>query len=245
MEDTAAIICAAGASTRFGGKKKKPFVEIKGRAAFLRSVEVFAELKDVKQIILAVSPEDVEMFKLKWADNLTFFGAEICLGGKERFETVQNALEKVDEDIKLVAVHDAARCCLTEEWAEAVIKKARETGAAMLACPVTDTVKKVKEGQIIDTIDRRDLYGAQTPQVFKKELLEKGFENLKNLDKNQISDDSQLVEALGEKVWIVETDTSNLKITTKADAPIAEAILKYRESKQKKRALGPFDEAQW
>ncbi len=241
----AVIICAAGASRRFGGKRKKPFVDVAGRAAFLRSVELFSDRDDVKQILLAISPEDEELVTVKWGANLKFFNVKICFGGDERFDTVSKALELIKDDIDLVAVHDAVRCCVTKKWIDEVIAKAAETGAAILACPVVATIKEAKNNTIIKTVDRAGLYEAQTPQVFGAELLKKAYENLKNLDKNKISDDSQLVETLGEKVSIVGTDSSNIKITRPNDIAIAEAILKSRPKPTPKGPTGPYIEAQW
>jgi 2-C-methyl-D-erythritol 4-phosphate cytidylyltransferase len=239
------IICAAGASRRFGGKRKKPFVDVDGRAVFLRSVEIFSSRDDVKQILLAIAPEDEELVNVKWGPNLKFFNVKICFGGAERFDTVQKGLELIKDDIELIAVHDAVRCCVKEEWIDKVIAEAAKTGAAILACPVAATLKEAKDNVIIRTVDRAGLYEAQTPQVFKAELLRKAYGNLKNLDKSKISDDSQLVEAIGGKVSIVETDSSNIKITHKADIAIAEAILKSRPKPVPKGPLGPYIEAQW
>ena len=241
----AAIICAAGASSRFGGTRKKPFVDVDGRAAFLRSVELFADHDDVKQVILSISPDDEELVRVKYGANLAFHGVKICLGGKERFETVENALKLVRDDIDIVAVHDAVRCCLTKEWLDAVIKTAVKTEAAVLAAPVVATLKKVENGIIVGTVDRTNLYEAQTPQVFGSALLRKAYANLPNLDKSTISDDSQLVEALGHKVAIVETDQSNIKITHKNDVAIAEAIIKSRPKPKPTGPVGPYIEAQW
>lgn len=239
------IICAAGASRRFGGKRKKPFVDVGGRAVFMRSIELFSNREDVKQILLAIAPEDEELVSVKWGPNLKFFNVKICFGGDERFDTVGKALELIKNDIDLIAVHDAVRCCIKEKWIDEVIAEAAKTGAAILACPVVATLKKAKDNVIIQTVDRAGLYEAQTPQVFKAELLRKAYENLKNLDKNKISDDAQLVEAIGEKVSIVETDSSNIKITSKADLAIAEAILKSRPKPGPKGPVGPYIEAQW
>jgi 2-C-methyl-D-erythritol 4-phosphate cytidylyltransferase len=241
----AAIICAAGAGKRFGGKRKKPFVDVGGRAVFLRSVELFCDRDDVKQILLAIAPEDEELVTVKWGPNLKFFNVKTCFGGAERFDTVSEALKLVKDEIELIAVHDAVRCCVTKEWIDAVFDKAAGTGAAILACPLVGTIKDVRDGTIIKTIDRSRLYEAQTPQVFKAELLRRAYANLKNLDKNKISDDSQLVEALGEKVAIVETDSSNLKITHPGDIPIAEAIIKSRPRPRPEGPIGPYIEAQW
>jgi 2-C-methyl-D-erythritol 4-phosphate cytidylyltransferase len=249
----AVIICAAGSSKRFvkeqqhnlEAARKKQFADVAGRPAFLRSVEFFAGRDNVKQILMSIPAEDEEMFKISHGANLSFHGVKLCLGGAERFETVAKALEFVKDDIDLVAVHDAVRCCLKEKWLDDVFKLAEQTGAAMLACPVVATLKKVENGQIIQTVDRTGLYEAQTPQVFKKDLLKKAYANLAKLDKSKISDDSQLVEALGHKVSIVETDSSNIKITTKADIVIAEAIIKSRPKPKKEGYLGPYGEAQW
>ncbi|MHC4574471.1 MAG: 2-C-methyl-D-erythritol 4-phosphate cytidylyltransferase [Planctomycetota bacterium] len=244
-QKVAAIVCAAGASQRFGGKKKKPFVDVAGRAAFLRSVELFSDRDDVKQILLAIAPDDQEIVNVKWGPNLKFFNVKICFGGAERFDTVSEALKLVKDDIDIIAVHDAVRCCVTKEWVDKVIASAAKTGAAILACPIVGTIKDVKDATILKTVDRAGLYEAQTPQVFRAELLRKAYDNLKKLDRSKISDDAQLVEALGEKVSIVETDTSNIKITRPSDIPIAEAILKSRPKPGPKGPAGPYIEAQW
>ena len=194
---------------------------------------------------MSIPAEDEEMFKISHGANLSFHGVKLCLGGAERFETVAKALELVKDDIDLVAVHDAVRCCLKEKWLDDVFKAAEQTGAAMLACPVVATLKKVKDGQIIQTVDRAGLYEAQTPQVFKKDLLKKAYANLNKLDKSKISDDSQLVEAMGQKVSIVETDFSNIKITNKSDIAIAEAIIKSRPKPKPQGPAGAYYEAQW
>jgi len=241
----AAIICAAGASSRFGGKRKKPFVDVGGKAAFLYSVELFSNRKDVKQIILAISPDDEELVSIKWGPNLKFFNVQICFGGNERFETVERAMELVRDEIDLIAVHDAARCCVTNQWVENGIAFAGRTGAAVLACPVVATLKKAKNNIIVKTVDRTDLYEAQTPQIFATDLLRQAYSNLKNVDKSKISDDSQLVEALGREVSIVETDFSNIKITRQSDIAIAEAILKSRPKPKPEGPIGPYYEAQW
>jgi len=244
-KNVAVIICAAGPSSRFGGKRKKQFVDVAGRAVFLRSVELFAGRDDVKQILLAIPPEDEELVSVKWGPNLKFFNVKTCFGGAKRFETVAKALELVKDDINLIAVHDAVRCCVTEKLIDDSFAAAAKSGAAIPACPIAATIKEAKDNTIIKTVDRTGLYEAQTPQVFEASLLKKAYENLKNLDESKISDDSQLVEALGHKVTIVQTDSSNIKITRKSDIAIAEAILKSRPKPKPKGPIGPYVEAQW
>ena len=244
-QSVAAIICAAGAGRRFGGKRKKAFVDVAGRAVFLRSVELFSNRDDVKQILLAISPDDEELVSVKWGPNLKFFSVKAFLGGAERFDTVNKGLELVKDDIDLIAVHDACRCCVTAELIGKVISAAAKSCAAIPAFPVTATIKEAKDNIIIKTVDRAGLYEAQTPQVFAASLLKEAYENLKNLDQNKISDDAQLVEALGHKVTIVEADSSNIKITRQSDIAIAEAILKSRPKRGPKGPAGPYAEAQW
>ena len=142
-------------------------------------------------------------------------------------------------------MHDAARCCVTKEWVDECFAAAAESGAAILASPVVATIKRAKDGAIIKTVDRAGLYEAQTPQVFAVELLKRAYANLNNVDKSKISDDSQLVEALGEKVSIVQTDSTNIKITRSSDVAIAQAIIKQLREVAVKGPLGPYEEAQW
>jgi len=241
----AAIICAAGPGTRFGGKRKKQCADVDGRAVFVRSVELFSDHKAIKQVLLGISPDDEEMVDVKWGPNLKFFGVKLFFGGEQRFDTVGNGLKLVKDDIDLVAVHDACRCCVTAEIIDKTIAAAEKSGAAIPACPVAATIKQGKDGVIVKTVDRSDLFEAQTPQVFDAKLLRKAYANLKNLDQNKISDDAQLVEALGETVTIVETDSSNIKITRVSDIAIAEAIIKARAKLAVKGPIGPYIEAQW
>ena len=243
--NAAVIICAAGSSSRFGGKKKKIFAEVCGTAVFLRSVNLFSEIEDVKQIILAISAEDEEKIRINWEASLAFAGVELCFGGSERSQTVANALAKVRDDIDIVAIHDAARCCVTTEWIKAVFARAFETGAATLACPVVSTIKKVENGVIKSTIDRTSLYEAQTPQVFERKLLLDAYKKITKLNANAaVTDDCSVVENFGSAISIVETDASNIKITRQADLAIAEAIIKSRVAKTA-RALHPFEENLW
>jgi len=244
-QNVAAIICAAGASSRFGGTRKKAFVDVGGRAVFLRSVELFANRSDVKQVLLGIPAEDEELVNVKWGPNLKFFNVTIFMGGAERFDTVKKGLDLVRDDIDLVAVHDACRCCVAEKTIDASIAAARKSGAAIPACAVTATIKQVRAGTITQTVDRTGLYEAQTPQVFAAKLLKKAYANIGNLDKSKISDDAQLVEALGHKVSIVESDSSNIKITGKSDVAVAEAILKFRPKPVPEGPIGPYIEAQW
>jgi len=244
-KNVAVIVCAAGPGSRFGGKRKKQFVEVSGRAVFMRSIELFANRDEVKQVLLGISKEDEETLKVNWGAKLSFFGVKVFFGGAERFETIVNALELIKDGIDLVAVHDACRCCATDQLVTDVIAKAAETGAAIPAAPVTATIKKAQDGVIVKTVDRAALFEAQTPQVFDLALLKKAYANLGNVDKAAVTDDAFLVEAIGQKVAIVESDASNIKITRQSDLPIAEAILRSKPKPKLEGPAGPYIEAQW
>ena len=244
----AVILPAAGRSTRFGdAKQKKIYAEIDGRAVWLRAADPFLGREDVGQIIVAISPEDREMFERRYRANVAFLGITVVEGGAERFDTIANALEAVDPSCDHVAVHDAARPCLTPDQVDAVFAATIEHGAALLAVAVADTLKRVgPDHRTIETVPRAGLYGAQTPQVFRKDLLRRAYANRGRVA-HAITDDAQLVEALGHPCFIVEGSPMNLKITTQADLRLASAILKALPKPERDAPLHPFsdEKAKW
>jgi 2-C-methyl-D-erythritol 4-phosphate cytidylyltransferase len=146
MAKFAVILPAAGKSTRFKSqKRKKPFVELKGRAVWLRAAEHFVNRPDVVQTIVVVSPDDLDWFKEKFAPNLAFMNVDIVVGGVERADSVKNGLARVRPEAEFVAVHDAARPLLVPEWIDRVFQGAEKTGAAILAIPVTSTLKRASQ----------------------------------------------------------------------------------------------------
>jgi 2-C-methyl-D-erythritol 4-phosphate cytidylyltransferase len=247
MTKVAVIIPAAGASSRFGGKEKKPFAKIGERAVFLRTLELFVNRDDVCQTILAISPDDYDMVKSRYGANLGFMSVKIVRGGAERYQTVMAALELVEDEAELVAIHDAVRPCVTAEKITEVFQAAAKNGAAILASPVTATLKKVESNnEITATVDRKDLYMAQTPQVFKTALIKDAYQKLTSSKENKnITDDAQVVELAGGKVFVVPNDQTNIKITVQSDLKLAEAILAILPKPKAKGPSNPFEEAQW
>jgi 2-C-methyl-D-erythritol 4-phosphate cytidylyltransferase len=225
MATFAAIITAAGKSTRFGDKNyKKPFAMLGGRAVWLHSIDRFQNHRGVKQTIITVAPEDREDFDRKFGANVAIMGVDVVEGGEHRTDSIQRALERVKSDIDFVAVHDAARPCIADKWIEQVFEAAERTGAAILAAPVAETLKRVDfKKQITATVDRASLWTAQTPQVFRRSLL---IEAYAKRGKDAATDDAQLVERLGHAVTVVACSAMNLKITTRDDLKLAEQVLK-------------------
>ena len=239
------IIPAAGKAERFGGPQKKTFAKLDGRAIFLRSLEPFLQRDDVCQTILAVAPEDMEQVKSSYAANLGFMGVKLVEGGERRCDTVAAALKIVPEEADFIAVHDAARPCVRTDSIDAVFAEAQKTGAAILAVPFTGTIKRASDARVIEeTVPRDGLYEAQTPQVFRKAILMDAYASLVDADLQEITDDARIVERFGHPVSIVISDPTNLKITTKSDITLANAILKSRPKKPVPK-FGAFEEAQW
>jgi 2-C-methyl-D-erythritol 4-phosphate cytidylyltransferase len=246
MPQFAVILPAAGQSSRFRDREKKPFANLDGRAVWLRSVELFVTRPDVVQCILVLSPADQETFRRRNAAHMAFMNVQIADGGAERFDSVANALKLVKAEADFVAIHDAVRPCLTSAQTDAVFARAAQAGAALLAVPVTDTVKQVNaQNQVEATASRRGLWLAQTPQVFRRDWLTEAYANRGKLGKD-ITDDAQLVEAAGHPVFVVESSGTNLKITTKADLILAEAILKAQPKPKPTGPIHPFaEEEMW
>ena len=235
MPQFAVIIPAAGGSTRFRDKNyKKPFIQLGGRAVWMHAAEKFLARNDVKQLLLVIAREDRESFTDKFGANIALMGVELVEGGRERCDSVQNALARVKADIDFVAIHDAARPCLADEWISNVFETAAKTGAAMLGLSVSSTLKRVGPDHTVqETVSRENLWEAQTPQVFQRQLLLDAYARRGSL---AATDDAQLVERLGQKVTVVPGSAMNLKITTKDDLRLAEAVLKVLP---KPRLLGP------
>src|SRR5438094_3059257 len=143
MPTVAVIIPAAGKSSRFGGREKKPFVSLDGRPIWQRSAELFWTRDDVSKVYLVISPGDREEFRRRFTHLIAFANAELVDGGAERFDSVANALARVPEAVDFVAVHEAVRPLATTEVIDAVIAAAAEYGAAMPVIPVANTLQQV------------------------------------------------------------------------------------------------------
>jgi 2-C-methyl-D-erythritol 4-phosphate cytidylyltransferase len=228
----AVILPAAGQSSRFGGHEKKPFADLAGRAVWARAAAAFAGRPDVCQLLVAVAPEDVEGFRRRFAADVEALRAEVVEGGAARFESVANALGRVRPEAELVAVHDAARPCVASDLVDAVFARAAESGAALLAVPVADTLKRGDDaGRVGATVPREGYWLAQTPQVFRRDWLLAAYADRARLGPS-VTDDAQLVEAAGHPVHLVRGSPSNFKITTPQDLALAAAVLRSRSADQ-------------
>lgn len=220
---TAALILAAGRGERLGGDTPKAFVLLGDRSLLERSIAVLtavSEIDWVQPVIGEAERERYEGLDLRGIPKLR----EVAIGGAERQDSVEAGLEALPADVEWVAVHDAARCLVSVDEVRRVLAGARETGAAVLATPARDTIKRVRNGIVVETPERSECWIAQTPQVLRTELLREGLAKAR-ADRVLGTDDVQLAERLGVAVRIVEGSPRNFKITLPGDLAIAERWL--------------------
>ncbi len=269
MSKFCVVLPAAGRSTRFRDMhNKKQFMMLEDRAVWLHAAGPFLQHEDVKQVILVISPEDREDFEIRFGANVTVLGITVVDGGAERSDSIRNAIAHMDTACDFVAVHDAVRPCVTAAKIDEVFRTARKTGAACLAIPVSDTLKRVQGtpkksaggtktlsldnllpeededagadggGRILETVSREGLWQMQTPQVFRRDLFERVYAGLDSGGSRAITDDAMLFERAGIPVFVVEGSARNMKITTRDDLGLAGAILKA--APRAKKSFHPF-----
>lgn len=244
MSRFSVILPAAGKSTRFGNKNyKKQFAPLDGRAVWMHAAEKFVNRDDVAQVIVVVAADDREYFNLRFASNVAILGIEVVEGGAERADSIERALSRVKPEADLICVHDAARPCLAEEWIDRVFAAAEKSGAAILAVPISGTIKRMGDGQqIVETVSRQGLWEAQTPQVFRRELLLEAYAKRGGF---AATDDAQLVERLGKPVTVVTGSSLNLKVSTSQDLRLAEQAIKVLPKPRINAPSHPFADDQF
>lgn len=222
----AVIIPAAGSGTRMGGDVPKPFLKIGGETVLTRTLRCFNHPDVVVQIILAISPECKEMAQQAVFNARLDVPVIFANGGSERMYSIANALKKVDSTAQIIAVHDAVRPFLSRELFLRLIEGCGRVGACIPALPVTDTIKIQDEaGFVVATPNRNLLRSVQTPQLFKRTLLQDAYRYA--IENNYFStDDAGIVEQFGAKVLLAEGDANNFKLTYVSDMERAEELIR-------------------
>lgn len=228
MNSVWAILVAGGTGTRFGAQVPKQFLSLAGRQVLEYALELFAASPLFEGVVL-VLPQD---FVSEWKARLQqgpWSRVRVTAGGLTRQKSVQKGLQLVDGQTEWVLIHDVARPLVTEEILQRTLAGVQETGAAVTAVPVADTLKRSDERQYVQkTVSRERLYQIQTPQAFSKSLLDEALEwaEAKGMD---ATDEAGLVESMGHKVRLVEGSVSNFKITRAEDLEMAAALLEKRK----------------
>jgi len=210
------VIVCAGSGARLKNRDKS-VLKLAGRPLFLHSLKVFKSLKAVKQIVLVLQKRNFSLAR----KTISSSRVTLASGGLRRQDSVYKGLLALNQDIDTVLIHDGARPFVSKISIFKLIKTLRSHPAAILGVKATDTLKLIKGQTIKKTFNRNRAFKAQTPQGFRKKLIIRAYEKLKN---KEVTDDAQAVELLGKPVKIVEDDSYNIKITYSQDIALAKAI---------------------
>jgi 2-C-methyl-D-erythritol 4-phosphate cytidylyltransferase len=222
----AAILVAAGKGTRMGAGVDKLFLEVAGRPVVAHTWQRFEDAECIGEIVVVVRrgcPPKFEELAAKYNFKKPF---RIVTGGKERQDSVWNGLKALSASVEVVAIHDAARPCVSYELIESTVRHAEETGAAVAAQPVTDTIKQSADGRLIErTLDRSKLWSVQTPQTFRVEVIRRALTAVR---KRWLvfTDDTAACELIGQPVQLVSSVAPNPKVTVRGDLPFVETLLR-------------------
>ena len=221
------VIACGGNSSRMGGVNKI-LLHLGESTVIGHTMLAFERCESVTEIVVVARETDIPAIQAE-AEKLGITKLKECVpGGATRQESVFNGVRRLSPEAELIAVHDGARPLIRSEFIEKAAKDASVFGGAAVGVPVKDTIKTVDDGLIIDTPPRNKLYITQTPQIFKRRLYLEGidFALEHGLD---FTDDCQLVEAIGGKIYMTEGDYTNIKITTPEDIELVETLLRCRK----------------
>ncbi len=219
-----AVIVAAGKGIRMKDSVQKQYLPLAGRPVLSHTLGVFDGCNLISKIFLVVSQKDFDYCR---NNILRMLKKEIKLvaGGKKRQDSVYNGLIAVGENNGIVIIHDGVRPFVNKEMLESCVRGAIKHGACIIGVPVQDTLKRIsRSGDIEKTIERNNIWLAQTPQAFQYEILRKAHENAR-LKGHAGTDDAFLVEQMGTSVKIIKGNKNNIKITTREDLRLAEVMI--------------------
>ena len=222
-----AVVPAAGLGTRMGGDTPKQYLSLGGLPILVYSLQVFQQIEGIREVILCVPASDREYC---WREIVKPFGlkkvTQVVAGGTRRQDSVSNGLAAISDQPDGVLVHDGVRPFIDQQIVRSVIDCAGQTGAAVVAMPIHDTVKRVDPSGIIqETLKREELWQIQTPQVFRYDWLVQAHQQAQQ-HQWDVTDDAALIERMGYPVSVVEGSCFNIKVTKPDDLVFGEAILK-------------------
>jgi len=223
-----AIVLAAGKGLRLKSKISKPLIKIGSKPLIIYSLNTLSRHPYIKDIVVVSNRRNLEDIRNKIKQYRISKIKDVVLGGRLRQISVFNGLRATDKQTDMVLIHDGGRPFIGREMVSSVIKAAKKYGCAIVGVPVKATIKKIKSQEsrikmVEKTIDRKNLWEIQTPQVFKRELILMAYKKFANID---VTDDAMLVEKLKANVGVVLGTYKNIKITTPEDLVLAKAIAK-------------------
>ncbi|WP_291651590.1 2-C-methyl-D-erythritol 4-phosphate cytidylyltransferase [Clostridium sp.] len=219
-----AIILAGGKGKRMGAKISKQYIELKGKPILYYTLKRFADCEEIDKIILVLPKDEIEYCNKEILEKYSLKVDMIVEGGKERQDSVYNALQKID-DSDIVLIHDGARAFVSERIIKDGIKYAKLYGSAAPGVMPKDTIKVVDEnGFSKSTPDRSRLLAIQTPQTFKLEIIKECHKKVKENNIN-VTDDTMVVEMYNNKVYLYNGEYTNIKVTTPEDLILAEKLI--------------------
>jgi 2-C-methyl-D-erythritol 4-phosphate cytidylyltransferase len=227
-----AIIAAAGQGTRMAGKRPKQFLELAGTPILFHTLKAFEECDLIHETIVVIPAQESAGFLSAAGKYSLRKLSKVVAGGTTRAESVLKGLQAVREaTAEVVAVHDGVRPFVTPDEIGRTVAAASEEGAAILVCKPVDTVKEVRDGGVVRTLNRDDLRNALTPQCFHYKLLRRAYEHV-DINDPDLTDESSVVERLGVRIAVVEGSSRNIKITREEDLVIGEQLLRELNSKR-------------
>ena len=232
-----AIVLAAGSGTRMGSETTKQKISLLGESILSRTLRAFSECDGVDAIVVVCKDDEKEWVRAETENKIDKI-TSIISGGNSRAESARIGFANIPPETDYVAIHDGARCLITPENINSVIKKSLESGAATAAVKATDTVKLCNGGCIVRTLPRDEVFLASTPQIFSRELYQRALNN-SSLD--GVTDDNMLVESIGVEISVVDIGKENIKITTPDDIEFAEYIIKRRSRMDEIRVGHGYD----
>jgi len=223
-----AIIVAAGQGSRMGGDCPKQFMELAGVPVIIHTLNAFEQCDEIDEVVVVLPPGESANFLSLASKHRVRKVTKVVGGGSTRADSVKRGLDTIrSATAEIIAVHDGVRPLVDADEISKVVNAAREHGAALLAGPVTDTIKQVDGEKIVGTLERSSLRRALTPQCFQYQILKRAFEQVDVTDPS-LTDESVLVERQGVIVMIVEGSSRNIKITTREDLALAEAMIRMK-----------------
>lgn len=229
-EHITAVILAAGQSTRMGMVQSKNLLMIGNDTVLGHTLSAFENSASIASVVVVTREDDLD--EVKASASRFSKVVKIVIGGKSRAESASLGFSVIPDECTFVAIHDGARCLVTPENIDSVVRAAIKHGAATAGSAVYDTVKRLgDDGFVCDTVPREKLFLAATPQIFRRELYREALDNARQID--LFTDDNSLVEALKFNIIPIDTGRNNIKITTAEDALFAKFILNLREQSQK------------